>query len=61
MSKNHLIDRISPVTSFTPSSMRTHEPFTEIGNSDTSTPRPKNFRPNLLLFGNGLHKTFATG
>ncbi|KAL5290170.1 hypothetical protein ACFFRR_009869 [Megaselia abdita] len=59
MSKTHSIDRISPITSFTPSSMRNHEPFKEVGTA--SLPSSRNFRPNISLFGNGIQKTFATG
>ncbi|XP_055917289.1 uncharacterized protein LOC129949703 isoform X1 [Eupeodes corollae] len=64
MSKNRIADRNSPVTSFTPSSIRTHERFSEIGqiNGNGSTAgRSGQFRPNLSMFGGGLQKTFATG
>ncbi|XP_055379401.1 uncharacterized protein LOC129610746 isoform X3 [Condylostylus longicornis] len=58
ISKNRSVDRSSP-SSFSPSTLRTHERFSEIGNLNTN--RNNQFRGNMSLFGSGLQKTFATG
>ncbi|XP_067634025.1 uncharacterized protein nompA isoform X3 [Eurosta solidaginis] len=67
MSKNRIADRHSPIHSLGTSSVRTHERFSEIGQSPSGSGNAmpnrsaNGFRTNMSMFGGSLHKTFATG
>lgn len=60
VAKNRVLDRNSPIHSFTPSHNISNSQFNARSTS-TSTSANGNARPALSLFSGQLHKTFATG
>lgn len=60
VTKNRVLDRNSPIHSFSPSHTLSNNQFNARSTS-TSTSANGNSRPALSLFSGQLHKTFATG
>lgn len=61
VTKNRVLDRNSPIHSFSPSHTLSNNQFNARSTGSTSTSANGNARPNLSLFSGQLHKTFATG
>lgn len=61
MSKNRVLDRHSPINSFSPSHTLSNNQFNARSTNTSGTSANGNARPALSLFSGNLHKTFATG
>lgn len=60
VTKNRVLDRHSPINSFSPAHTLSNNQFNARSNS-SATSANGNARPALSLFSGQLHKTFATG
>lgn len=61
VAKNRVLDRNSPIHSFSPSHTLSNNQFNARSTNTSATSANGNARPALSLFSGHLHKTFATG